>query len=151
MTKLFFVFIISLLIPASSIAQEKFGKELTLEDKTEISEIISNPSEYLGKKVLIEGEIVSVCQMAGCWMEVSNKEGEKIRVKVKDGEIVFPTEAIGKTALVEGDVYKIDLDEEQARDFLEHMAEDAGQEFDPSTVTGPVTIYQLKGWGAVIN
>jgi hypothetical protein len=140
-----------MLISGFSVAQEKLGKEITLQEKTEISQIISNPDEYLGKKVLIEGEILSVCQMAGCWMEVSGAEGDKIRVKVKDGEIVFPKEGLGKTALVEGEVYKIELDEEEAKDYFEHMAEESDQEFDPTTVTGPMTIYQIKGFGAVIN
>lgn len=149
--KLFTVLIVSIFISSVSFTQEKYGKEITLEKKTEISEIISDPSGYVGKKVLIEGEIFAVCQMAGCWMEVANEEGQKMKVKVKDGEIVFPKEAVGKTALVEGEVYTIELDEEEAKDYFEHMAEDAGQEFDPSTVKGPVTIYQVKGIGAVIN
>jgi co-chaperonin GroES (HSP10) len=147
----FAVLAVIIFISGLSFSQEKLGKEITLEEKTEISEIISNPSEYLGEKVLIEGEILSVCEMAGCWMEVANEEGDKIRVKVKDGDIVFPKDGIGKKALVEGEVYKIDLDEEEAKDYFEHMAEESNQEFDPSTVKGPVTIYQIKGFGAVIN
>ncbi|HSP88685.1 MAG TPA: DUF4920 domain-containing protein [Ignavibacteriaceae bacterium] len=147
----FAVLAVIIFISGLTFSQEKLGKEITLEEKTEISEIISNPSEYLGEKVLIEGKILSVCEMAGCWMEVANEEGDKIRVKVKDGEIVFPKDGIGKKALVEGEVYKIDLDEEEAKDFFEHMAEESNQEFDPSTIKGPVTIYQIKGFGAVIN
>ena len=149
--KLFLVLVVCTFISEISFAQEKYGKDITLEEKTDISEILSNPSEYLGEKVLIEGEILAVCQMAGCWMEISNETGEKIKVKVKDGEIVFPKEGVGKTALVEGEVYKIELDEEEAKNYFEHMAEESDQEFDPSTVTGPVTIYQVKGFGAVIN
>lgn len=148
---LFIYLLISTAIAAVSFAQEKYGKDITLEEKTGISEILSNPESYLGEKVLIEGEIITVCENMGCWMEVANEEGDKIRVKVKDGEIVFPKEGIGKTALVEGEVYKIELDEEEARDFYEHMAEESSQEFDPSTITGPVTIYQVKGFGAVIH
>ena len=75
----------------------------------------------------------------------------KVTITVKDGEIVFPKDGAGKTALVEGEVYKIELDEEEAKAFYEHMAEESNQEFDPSTVDGPVTIYQVKGAGAVIN
>src|SRR5690606_3015476 len=127
------------------------GNEITLSKKTEISEIKSAPEEYLGEKVLVEGKILSVCQNMGCWMEIADENGEKIRVKVKDGEIVFPKDGAGKTALVEGEVYKIELDEEEAKAFYEHMAEESNQEFDPSTVDGPVTIYQVKGAGAVIN
>ena len=41
-----------------------------------------------------------------------NKEFETIRVKVKDGEIVFPMEAKGKTALVEGEFYSFNVESE---------------------------------------
>jgi hypothetical protein len=54
----------------------------------------------------------------GCWMEISDTEGEKIRVKVKDGEIIFPKDGAGRTATVEGEVYKIEFDEDEAKDFL---------------------------------
>jgi len=140
-----------ILINFKSFAQVKLGKELTLNEKTKISEILSNPTDFIGKKVLVEGEVFAVCKMAGCWMEVTDENGKKIRVKVKDGEIVFPEEAIGKTVVVEGEVYKIELDEEQAKNYLEHMAEDAGEEFDESSVKGPMTLYQIKGFGAVIQ
>jgi co-chaperonin GroES (HSP10) len=148
---IYIIIVLCLAISTSSFTQEKYGKEITLQEKTEISEIINNPSEYLGRKVLIEGEIVSVCQNMGCWMEISDTEGEKIRVKVKDGEIIFPKDGAGRTATVEGEVYKIEFDEDEAKDFFEHMAEESNQEFDPSTVTGPVTVYQIRGFGAVIN
>ena len=150
-SKLFTILVVTIFISGFSIAQEKLGTEITLLEKTKISDIVSNPVEYVGKKVLIEGEVIAVCQHMGCWMEVANEEGQKIKVKVKDGEIVFPKEAVGKIALVEGEVYKIEMDEEEAKDYFEHMAEESNQEFDPSTVKGPVTIYQIKGMGAVIN
>lgn len=151
MKNLFVLFILTILISSISSAQEKYGNEITLSKKTGISEIITNPDDYLGEKVLIEGKIISVCQNMGCWMEVAGEKGNKIRVKVKDGEIVFPKDGMGRTAVVEGEVYQIELDEEEAKDFFEHMAEESNQEFDPSTVKGPVTIYQIKGFGAVIN
>jgi hypothetical protein len=31
------------------------------------------------------------------------------------------------------------------------MAEDAGKEFDSTAVTGPMTLYQIKGLGAEIK
>ena len=90
--------------------------------------------------------------MAGCWIELSSDvEGEKIKVKVKDGEIVFPQEAKGKTAKVEGTVYKIELSKEDAIDYYKHQAEEKGENFDSTSVNSPVTIYQIKGLGAKIN
>jgi Domain of unknown function (DUF4920) len=132
-------------------SEEKLGKEITLTQKTNISDILADPESYLDKTVLVEGEVLDVCHNMGCWMDISTGvNDEKIKIKVKDGEIVFPVEAIGSKALVEGKVYKIELSEQDAKDYYEHMAEENGKTFDPSTVTGPVTLYQIKGIGAKI-
>ena len=129
----------------------KYGSEITLAEKTKILAILEDPESYIDQVVLIEGEVLDVCPKMGCWMELKSEvEGEKIKVKVEDGEIVFPMEAIGSTALVEGKVYKIELSQEDAIDYYKHIAEESNKEFDPSTVTGPMTIYQIKGLAAEI-
>ncbi len=132
-------------------SEEKFGKEITLTEKTNISDILADPESYLDKTVLVEGEVLDVCHNMGCWMDLSSgTEGEKIKIKVKDGDIIFPVEAIGGTAQVEGKVYKLDLKEEEAKEYYEHMAEENGKTFDPTTISGPLTLYQIKGQGAKI-
>lgn len=132
--------------------QKEYGKKLTIKGKTNISKILANPEKFVGKKVLVEGTILAVCEKRGCWMELSSdKEFQKIKIKVKDGEIVFPLEASGKTALVEGQVYKISMTKEEAIKQAQHEAEEHKTKFDPSSVTGPVTLYQIKGLGAVIK
>jgi len=129
----------------------KLGTGLTLNEKTKISDILADPDSYLNQTVLVEGEILNVCPMMGCWMELKSDDGEgMIKIKVKDGDIVFPVEAVGSYALVEGTVYKIDLTQEEAVDYFEHLAEESGEDFDPSVITGPMTIYQIKGLGAEI-
>ncbi|MEJ2504706.1 MAG: DUF4920 domain-containing protein [Ignavibacteriaceae bacterium] len=132
--------------------KDKYGKEITLDEKTNISDILNSPESFLDKTVLVEGEVLDVCPMMGCWIELkSDDETGKIRVKVKDGEIVFPKEAKGKMANVEGKVYKIELTEEEAIKYFSHEAEETGNEFDPTSVDGPVTLYQIKGIGADIE
>lgn len=130
---------------------EKFGREISLNEKTKISDILADPESFVGKTVLVEGEVLDVCQHAGCWMELKSDSEGKIKIKVKDGDIVFPVSAIGNKAVAEGTVYKIELTQEEALKYFEHIAEENGKEFDPSTVTGPVTIYQIKGIGAEIE
>lgn len=131
---------------------DKYGKEISLKEKTSISKILDKPEDYVGKTVLVEGEILEVCAMAGCWMELkSDAENQKVKIKVKDGDIVFPVEAKGKSALVEGTVYKIELTKEEAIEYYEHVAAEQGTEFDSATVTGPITLYQIKGIGAEIK
>jgi co-chaperonin GroES (HSP10) len=149
---LFISFISANIVFAVIDDKDKYGKDITLKEKTSISDILNNPEDYLDKTVLVEGEVLDVCPKMGCWMEIeSDAEGEKIKVKVKDGDIVFPEEAKGKNALVEGKVYKIDLTVEEAVEYYQHQAEERGDEFDPSTVTEAITIYQIKGLGAEIE
>jgi len=145
-------FLAANLLFALSDDKNKYGKEITLEEKTNISDITANPESFINKTVLVEGEVLDVCPMMGCWIELkSDGENGKIKVKVKDGEIVFPKEAKGKMAKVEGTVYKIELTKEKAIEFYSHEAEETGNEFDPASITGPVTLYQIKGLGAEIN
>jgi len=128
------------------------GNGITLKDTTKISTILANPEQYIGKKVLIKGRVVDVCKKRGCWMEIaSDKDFQSIRVKVKDGEIVFPLEAKGHEALVEGIVEKLVISKEQLIKSMEHHAKEHGEKFDPATITEGKTIYRIKGLGAKIN
>lgn len=131
---------------------KKYGKSLTLKKTTKISAILENPKDFVGKKVLIEGMIVDVCEKRGCWMELAgDKEFQKIRIKVEDGVIVFPMEAKGKKAKAEGTVEEIVQTKEQALAYAEHHAEEHGTTFDPSTITEGKTTYRIRGLGAVIK
>jgi hypothetical protein len=154
MKKIVTVWLIMLVIACNVFAGsvKKLGKELTLKNKTKISEILKKPESFVGKKVLIEGMVVDVCSKRGCWMEVaSDKSFQKIKVKVNDGEIVFPMEAKGKTAKVEGTVYQIKMTKEQVIERKTEEAKEKGKTFDPSSVKGPETMYQIKGLGAEIK
>jgi len=129
-----------------------YGEKLTLTKTTAISQILSNPDDFVGKRVLVNGEVLDVCPNRGCWMDIAgDKPGEKIRVKVDDGVIVFPVEAKGNSALVEGEVEKLELTEEQARGWFQHLAEEKGEPFDSTSIQGPMTIYRIKGSGAQIK
>jgi len=129
-----------------------YGKGITLEEQTLLSTIMEAPEKFEGKQVLLSGIIVEVCPKRGCWVDLSgDKEFEKIQVKVKDGEIVFPLSAKGNEALVEGVIEKLELTKDQAIRYQAHQAEEKGIEFDSTSVTGPLTIWRLKGLGAEIK
>ena len=147
------VFLSILFIPLSIQAKEmQLGEPLTLTSVTKVSEINSNPQDYLGKRVLIEGLIVDVCAHRGCWLDIaSDVPFEKINVKVVDGVIVFPLESKGRNARVEGTVEELNLTKDQALYMAKHRAEEQGTTFDPASVTGPQKIYRIRGLGAVIK
>ena len=129
-----------------------YGKGITLTEQTLLSEIMASPEKFEGKQVLLSGTIVEVCPKRGCWVDLSgDKEFEKIKIKVKDGEIVFPLSAKGSEALVEGIVEKMELTKEQTIKYLAHEAEEKDMEFDSTSVTGPMTIWRITGLGAEIK
>ena len=139
-------------VEGAAVEQEVFGDPITLTEVTPVSAILDAPEEFLGERVLVEGTVVEVCEMRGCWMDIaSDREYEKIQIKVDDGVIVFPLTARGKKALVEGTVELFEMTYEEALEDARHRAEEHGTEFDPSTVTGPVTLYRIRGLGAVIT
>lgn len=140
-------------LPIHSLAKTlQLGAPLSLDTVTPVSEINKNPEKYLGNKVLVEGLVINVCAKRGCWMDLaSDLPFEKIQVKVVDGEIVFPLEAKGKNARVEGIAEEIKLTKEQAIYMGKHRAEEQGTAFDPASITGPVSFYRIKGLGAEIE
>jgi len=119
---------------------------------TPISAIYETPQDYVGKRVLVEGMIIEVCAARGCWIYLSSdRPFEKMRVKVTDGEIVFPMGAQGHMAKVEGVVQEMQRSKEQVIAWKKHLADEKGAKFDPSTVTGPEVTYRLRGLGAIIE
>lgn len=130
----------------------KYGAELTLKEVTKVSDIADHPDRYVGRRVLVEGTVVEVCSKRGCWMDIaSDRKYEKIQIKVVDGEIIFPLSARGQKALVEGVVEEMAMTYEQAISYHRHKAEERGELFDPSVVTGAQTLYRIRGLGAVIT
>ncbi len=147
------LFLIIILTPLTLEAKEvKLGEPLILNTVTKVSEINSNPQDYLGKRVRIEGLVTEVCARRGCWLDIaSDVPFEKIQVKVVDGVIIFPLESKGRNAQVEGIVEELNLTEDQALYMAKHRAEEQGTKFDPASVSGPQRIYRLQGLGAVIE
>ncbi len=116
---------ILLLAAAALVAgQAKLGKPLTLRESIGIEKLTASPDKYVGKMVQVKGKAVSVCQEMGCWTELEDTDsGKRIRIKVEDGEIVFPKDIVGKTVVAEGQFAKI---------------------------SGKSGAYQIQGTGAVI-
>jgi hypothetical protein len=138
-------------LPAAECPSESFGAGVTLAETTPIASLLGHPEQYLDRTVAVEGQVTEVCAKAGCWLEVAAAQGDaRIRVKVKDGEIVFPQWARGKTAVAEGTLEKLELTREQYVQQAEHEAHEQGRDFDPATVAGegPFVVHRIRGTGA---
>ncbi len=127
-----------------------YGAALADDAILSIADVLASTPANEGETVLVKGTVTDVCPKRGCWIEVADASGEQIRVKVNDGEIVFPISAKDHPVTVQGTVDKIELDHQQAINWMAHLAEEKGEAFDSSSVTGPMTIWRLKGQGAEI-
>jgi uncharacterized protein DUF4920 len=148
------VIIASLLLTGILFANDikNLGEKLTLKESTAISEINKTPESFLGKTVLVEGRVIDVCKKRGCWVKIAgDKEYESILVKVEDGVIVFPVEAKGKMAKVEGTIEKVEYTLEQTKERAKQKCEMEGKEFDEAKVTKPDVMYRLRATGAAIE
>lgn len=129
-----------------------YGTGITLEETTPIATLVADPKAYEGKRVRVEGKVNDVCPAKGCWMSLGSTDNASIRIKVQDDVIVFPQEAKTHHATAEGVVEVIELDRERYASWLEHLAAERKEPFDPATVgDGPYRIVQIRGEGAEID
>jgi hypothetical protein len=147
--------VLALAVVGGSVSAEtlKLGEPLESElQVTAIEEILAAPDAWAGKTVRIEGRVAEVCTKMGCWMDLVSPEEARIQVKVDDGVIVFPLEAVGRRAAAEGKVEILEMTREQYEAWLRHAAEETGKEFEASQVgEGPYRIVRLRGLGAEIQ
>ena len=128
-----------------------------IELKTAISieKLLANPEAYLEKKVMLEGTISAVCPKRGCWMDIKSTETDsELRLKVTDGEIVFPLSAEGKLIKAQGIFQKLELTHKQAVTRKIHFAKEKGITLHPDSVQitlEDLTSYRLYVSGAAID
>jgi hypothetical protein len=131
-------------------ADQKLGQPLTLKEAMPVATLLAKPDPFVGKTVQVKGKITEVCQMMGCWMNLTDNEGHLLRIDVEEGVVVLPKDSAGKMAIAEGKLEKHTLTRDQLRAEAQHEAEDAGRKFDPSTIKSGKVIYGIAGTSAVI-
>lgn len=152
MKKIMFVFLLSLGYSSLVTAKElSFGESVEQKAIIPISQLMATPDQYVDKSVTIEGLVVSVCKKRGCWMTIaSDKKYQKLRIKVRDGDMVFPLSAKGRKALATGKFTKIEFSMDETIDYYKRNAKHDGKEFDPASVTKPYVYYQVVPVGVKI-
>ena len=75
-------------------------------------------------EVKLKATIDKTCEKKGCWMTVTDDEGNEVRVTFKDYGFFVPTEgAEGKEVIISGYAHRKITE----LDMLKHFAEDAGK------------------------
>lgn len=95
--------LIGMILPVQ--AATLFGAAVDKTAVLTIEQLLTEPKSYLDKVVTISGTVDSVCSKQGCWMTfTADSDKGPFRIKVRDGDMVFPLSAKGKTAYASGTV-----------------------------------------------
>jgi hypothetical protein len=128
------------------------GAAVDVDTVTPIAALLAAPSDFAGQVVRVEGEVRGVCTRMGCWIDLGDEAGNRVRVKVEDGVLVFPADSVGKPATAQGTVTIQEMAREQYVAWQQHLVEEGGEPFDESTVgPGPIEVVQIAGTGATIG
>ena len=112
-----------------------YGNFSSAEKIQNIVYLISNKDVFINKEVKVRGLVNEVCPMRGCWLEVMDENGiDKLRIKVTDGDIVFPLSAKGRNIEAEGQFSILTLNKQQAKNWKKHLAAEKGIEIDTSEI-----------------
>ncbi len=96
----------------------KRGAPIGESPRVSLDSVLRNPDAFVGTSVIVEGNVGAVCTRKGCWMEISQKEGDKgIRVTFKDYGFFVPTDSEGLLVLAEGEVQLNPM----SKDDVEHL------------------------------
>jgi len=123
------------------------GAGVTIKEATPIASLVSQPNEFVGKKIRVDGVGTAVCEMMGCWIAISedgSKDAKAVRIKVEDGQITIPVTAKGKKVSAEGVFEKV-ADEHGEEAAAEHAKQTANAKPDS------IAKFQIKGTGLVIR
>jgi hypothetical protein len=132
-------------------ADLKLGAPLAAKDAMPLATLFASPAPFVGKTVQVKGKVTEVCEAMGCWMNLTDDRGHLLRIKVDDGgDIVFPKDSIGKTAIAEGKLEKNEMTREQLIAAAKEEAAESHRKFNPSSIKSGKTVYQLAGTGALI-
>ena len=138
--------------PASTDWQS-FGEPISADlPQVSLAQVVADPAAFAGRDIEISGTVTEVCQHAGCWVRIADPSGEDDSVFVKftcpvQGRLI-PLEAVGKPALVQGQIVVEEIEETEAR----HVAIEAGKSPEEvDAIVGPQKVIRVNSPAARVR
>ena len=80
---------------------DAYGQEISNRNMTKLNAILSQPDNFDGQTVTVEGKIVQECP-TGCWFDIKGDAG-MIHVDIQPSGFAIP-QKVGKAVVVEGQI-----------------------------------------------
>lgn len=107
-------------------AYDSFGEEISVDGTITYNDMLDQLQVSDTIMTKVRAQVNSVCQMAGCWMNVSDADlvaAESTFVRFKDYGFFVPKDISGKEVIMEGKAFRSYTSVEDLR----HYAEDEGK------------------------
>lgn len=141
--------LISTIVHAQEDNYQSFGDEITAESSITVSDLLSSLEGKDSVAAKVAGQINNVCQVKGCWMNISDSNAsEPVFVQFEDYAFFVPKDAAGKDVVIEGMAYR----ELTPVEDLKHFAKDAGKsEEEIAKITEPKEEIRFLARGVLIK
>lgn len=124
-----------------------YGAKITACGAIEVNlleEKLNATDTYIGK---VKGTVISVCEKKGCWMKLSQTDGDGIMIRFKDYKFFMSKNIVGKDVVLDGVGKKTTTSVE----MLKHYAEDGGKSKEEiEKITEPKTEIEFIANGVLV-
>lgn len=104
-----------------------------------VATLLDDPKPYLGKVVKAKGTVSRVCEKAGCWLELATVQGGLgLRVPMANHAFFIPEDAVGRPAIVEGQLSAQALSSARK----EHLAAEGAQALEALSLAATTVVVQ---------
>jgi len=125
-----------------------FGENITIEKVADARRLPSLMESTQQKDVKLIGEVVNVCQMSGCWLDIDIGNNQVVHVTFKDEAFVVPKDLAGRMVMIDG----IASTEILSVDMQKKIAADEGKpQTEIDNIQNPVTEYYFEAKGLAIK
>jgi len=105
------VFLLNSFYSVHAEATMQFGEPIQKELLVSLNDFFTRPDAYIGETITVESTVTNSCTRMNCWMQLETPSHSQLfRIKVNDGEMIFPISTRGKTALATGVIDVIETD-----------------------------------------
>src|SRR6187455_209750 len=86
-----------------AVAQDTYyGEKINDKGAISVEQLVKNMAGKEEMQAKIEGVVLEVCQVKGCWMTIEKGDGTKMRVTFKDYGFFVPKDISGKKVVMAG-------------------------------------------------
>jgi hypothetical protein len=129
---------------------QQFGGPVAEDQAISYDDFMTTMSDKDSLEVVVKATVAEVCQMKGCWMNLTSPTGEAnaTMVKFQDYGFFVPKDIAGQTVVVQGKAYR----EVTPVDELRHYAEDAGKSKEEiEAITEPKEELKFMATGVLLK